>query len=426
MRSERSVAKGIATAAFLMALLLVPSARAQQSSAAPQSQEAFENGLEAARQQDYAAAYRYFQVAAERETEMAPATMYNLALAAAHLPQHELRAAAGFRAYLVAAPDADNAQEVLREIRRLQIAFERRLTAILDTIDTVTPASRAAFDEGLFRRGSDGVNTPLPPYLSAGDVNGTLWDLQIAAWLYLGRSDRAAAAIRRYGRRPGEESDPNWPLEEPFGSNERAEIPYTMRTSNSVWYRRFYYHLYDGDLDGAMRTIEQHPMGEWDSGWFSLGCAALEGDREDLRVLAVSRFAAMNSQQPEQRRTIVRNLVALGEVQLATSWVDRAGAPPEEAVALRTRIAETTVAACNATGVSRQGRYRELKRIATGAWGYDGDDTRLQELIESRRSDFVSREYRNAGRVRFSALYEVSLNVMEFAQALRHVHGPFQ
>ena len=87
------------------------------------SDEILDEGLAAARQQQWTVAIRYFLKAqAVRPTE--PEVLFNLGLAESKIPGRELRAMAWLQAYLLSAPDAANASAVRTEIVNLKMRVE--------------------------------------------------------------------------------------------------------------------------------------------------------------------------------------------------------------------------------------------------------------------------------------------------------------
>jgi tetratricopeptide (TPR) repeat protein len=105
-------------------------------------QEPFQNGMRAAQQQDWSSAIRYFIEAQQSDTE-APVIWFNLGLASSKVPNYELRALACFQLYLLKARDAPNAEAVRRQISALEIAFDSRITQILDKLEPLIATDKS-------------------------------------------------------------------------------------------------------------------------------------------------------------------------------------------------------------------------------------------------------------------------------------------
>ena len=85
--------------------------------------EALDEGLAAARQQQWAVAIRHF-LKAQNARPTAPEVLFNLGLAESKVPGRALRAMAWLQAYLLAAPNAANAEAVRTEIANLKVRVE--------------------------------------------------------------------------------------------------------------------------------------------------------------------------------------------------------------------------------------------------------------------------------------------------------------
>lgn len=106
----------------------------QPAELSPQGQEAFSLGIDAARQQDYKLALSHFLNAQKADPD-SPQIWFNLGLASAKLPGYELRALAWFQAYLLAVPDASNADAVRKQLSSLENKFESKMSQILDQLE---------------------------------------------------------------------------------------------------------------------------------------------------------------------------------------------------------------------------------------------------------------------------------------------------
>ncbi len=114
---------------FSVYLLVLPAnGQGQTSALPPEAQKNFERGLAAVQQQEWGLAVRYF-TEAEKAAPTSPAILFNLGLAHAKAG-HELAAVLWLHAYLAAAPQADNAAAVRKEITRLEVATEAKIAKI--------------------------------------------------------------------------------------------------------------------------------------------------------------------------------------------------------------------------------------------------------------------------------------------------------
>jgi hypothetical protein len=108
-----------------IAVALLGMAAAVQASPLPAGpQAAFDKGMAAAKQQDFATAAKHFKEAcdlvARDQQAVYPHLYFNRALADSKVPYHELDAIRWFNAYLAAAPNAQNAAQVRAEIAALK------------------------------------------------------------------------------------------------------------------------------------------------------------------------------------------------------------------------------------------------------------------------------------------------------------------
>lgn len=189
-----SVWSTAARLALLGLLLVVPqTGMAQGSGLSPQAQGAFDRGLAAAQQQDWRLAIRFFLEAQKTDPD-ASQVWFNLGLASSKLPDHEFRAIAWFKAYLLVNPAAGNAAAIRSQVERLQNNFESRLGKVIDALEPV--AKLIIENERVFSLGNKPIaDTPvnrkklrLPSYVNSGGVLA-------AMRLYLG--DRAGAEKTR-------------------------------------------------------------------------------------------------------------------------------------------------------------------------------------------------------------------------------------
>ena len=124
-------------------LLLSPAAgRAQTESLSPEAGAAVDRGMADARGGDFKSAEGEF-LAAWRVAPDDPRIWFDLGLADAKLPGHELRAIAWFKLYLMKAPGAPDAPAVRQQILALEAAYEAELTAVADKLEAILQLVKA-------------------------------------------------------------------------------------------------------------------------------------------------------------------------------------------------------------------------------------------------------------------------------------------
>jgi len=193
-----SLCFGFARFVLMLALLIVP-ATAQSTSLSPQAQNAFDHGLAAAQQQDWQLAVRYFLDAQQADPD-ASQIWFILGLASAKLPGHEFRAIAWFKAYLLANPNANNATAVQAQITQLEVAFEVRLTKIVDALEPIVKLIADNERVVSLRSGNEKAESKQelrrPDYVYFGS-------LLTAMRLYLGDKKRAEKTRQLFGMEKG-------------------------------------------------------------------------------------------------------------------------------------------------------------------------------------------------------------------------------
>ncbi len=114
----------VARIAGITVALLCMAAAVQASPLPTGPQAAFDKGMSAAKQQDFATAAKHFKEAcdlvAKEDKAVYPHLYFNRALAESKVPYHELDAVRWFNAYLAAVPNAPNAAQVREEIEALK------------------------------------------------------------------------------------------------------------------------------------------------------------------------------------------------------------------------------------------------------------------------------------------------------------------
>lgn len=128
---------------ILLALGLWSSASAQNTAALPkEAQEAVNFGLDAARQQNWELALKYFSQA-QKAAPVVPEVLFNLGLACDKSRGREVPAVAWYRAYLSLSPDAPNADQVRSRIMALKIKMETNISSLIGKIKEASPSVEA-------------------------------------------------------------------------------------------------------------------------------------------------------------------------------------------------------------------------------------------------------------------------------------------
>jgi tetratricopeptide (TPR) repeat protein len=111
-------------------------AQERQSSLPPLARTALENGLAAAKQQDWATAVKFFQEA-QHQAPLTPEVLFDLGLAESKISGRELRAMAWFEAYLALNPNAANRPQVERELANLKSHVDEAVEKIIQTAQSM-------------------------------------------------------------------------------------------------------------------------------------------------------------------------------------------------------------------------------------------------------------------------------------------------
>jgi hypothetical protein len=117
---------------YLAAALLLSAACAVRAELPPVAQAAVDNGIAAAKTQDYLLAIRYFEEA-RKVAPMAPEIYYDLGLAESKIPGRELRAIAWFESYLAADKSATNAAAVSGQVNALDARSRDNVAKLLSS-----------------------------------------------------------------------------------------------------------------------------------------------------------------------------------------------------------------------------------------------------------------------------------------------------
>lgn len=150
----------------------------------PAQQEPFQQGLAAARQQDWNAALEHFSDA-YKINPRAPLVWFNLGLAASKVPGYELPALAYLKAYYLMTPGAENAASISDLVTKLDRAFQLRMGKTLDGLEAIIGDQ--------FRQGNTWVDDELRllamANLSMGDIRAAE---KILNGHYVSRDGKAA------------------------------------------------------------------------------------------------------------------------------------------------------------------------------------------------------------------------------------------
>jgi len=132
----------------------------------PKAQAAMKKGLDAAKQQEWTVAIRYFNEARQAAPD-SPVPLVNLGLAESQLPGHELRAICWFEAYLCLVPNAVNAPAVRQQISNLETRAEGNADKIIEMLKVLMGQMPSSDYWALW-----GVNADLAGLLAAsGDLD---------------------------------------------------------------------------------------------------------------------------------------------------------------------------------------------------------------------------------------------------------------
>lgn len=285
----RLMARSLGWTGFLVVSLAVSLAAAEPSALKEAAQEPFQKGLVAAEQQDWPLALRYFLEAQKAEPD-AQQIWFNLGLTSSKLPEHELRALAWFKAYILAEPQAANAPAIRAEIARLEVTYESRLGKIIDALQAVAKLrlSQGKKDEisavlehqGLastptYARRSGVILAAARNYL--GDIPGGLKTFRITQ----GKDWNAASCVDDFVEKPFVESRAAAGIAPPPQLPSRC-----LGASAASWL------LDEGDLKNALRVAEA--TGALGSYRDALACKAIEqNDAPMLRVILAKAQAAI-------------------------------------------------------------------------------------------------------------------------------------
>ncbi len=376
------------------------------------AKEPFQKGMLAAQQQDYKAATRYF-LEAQKADPNASQIWYNLGLAESKLPGHELRAISWFQAYLLAEPHAVNADAVKRYILPLEMAFETRLSKLLDRVEELLAAITK--------------QNPLP---STGDFDRdvAVRDLATARNL-LGDQQ---AAIRILDNNCGDLSSCSkkfaaGSLVASFASAGEFDV------IEKFWPRgntaAASYAIEQGNFEQAWRMLDIRENNGFNSAtWDLLACSAV--DRHDEQMLA--RLIELGRQTPleSDRVHLVGLLVLLGRQNDAEKTAATIAEPEmkKRADNFLSGLNSFPSWACKYVVSFEVSSWRRRFLVTTARDGVDLSqgwqqgaphflDTQLPEYLEFRR------QYENPPT--YASVRVLATSFMHLAESYRQVHGPF-
>jgi hypothetical protein len=289
------------------------------------AKEPLQKGLAAAQQQDWKLAIRYFLEAQKADPD-APQIWFNLGLASSKLPGYELRALAWFQAYLLAVPDAPKADAIRQQIATLEVAFESRMSKVIDALEAVVSTRLVAARRQAVVEHSDSgldLDTPIRNLASAraflGDTSTTMRALCAAYSADAPHCDKLAVITSEKGKY----NDVGVAL---FAGGYPLDMT-TLDASTLYGLKVVLYFLEAGDFAGAQSFIETRKADYKNSAedhsiqWEAVACAAF--DRQDQKTLddALAKADA-EAVRPDDRVFYAETLFGVGQRDRARSVAD--------------------------------------------------------------------------------------------------------
>jgi tetratricopeptide (TPR) repeat protein len=417
------------------------------------AKEPLQKGLLAAQQQDWKLAIRYFLEAQKADTD-APRIWFNLGLASSKLPGYELRALAWFQAYLLAVPDGPNADAIRQQIATLEVAFESRMSKVIDAIEAVVSARLvAARRQALVEHSYSGLDldTPIRNLASAraflGDTSTAIRAL--CAFYSADAPDSAKCdkvAVIRYQK--GKYNDVGEAL---FAGGYPLDMT-TLAASRVGGTAVVLYFLEVGDFAGAQSFIETSKAEYKGFGvnfpfeWEAVACAAF--DRHDQKTLhdALAKADA-EAVEPDNRVFYAGTLFAVGQRDQARLVADDLVAKVSPKSIAAAGLADLLIAlgderrtndlaglapglrhepTCNSIvrlGWTGRNRQNYLVHLAQDGVKLDDsfDETLLGEYLR-RSTDTLSGTDAGASAKLASS---ISWYLLRLAEEYRRVHGPY-
>jgi tetratricopeptide (TPR) repeat protein len=118
---------------LLIALVVIMSSVAAQTSLSPVAQKALDAGIASAKAGDYVAAIKTLDDARKSAPD-APAIYFNLGLAESKIPGHEIRAICALEAYLALSPEGANAAAVRTAITNLEAQARANIDKMIEIL----------------------------------------------------------------------------------------------------------------------------------------------------------------------------------------------------------------------------------------------------------------------------------------------------
>jgi hypothetical protein len=290
-----------ARAFALAAVLMAAGAAGAQVSAPverpPQAQEALARGFAFAQQKQWALAIRYFRTA-QQAAPADPAILLNLGLANQQVPGRELIAAAWYRAFLAAAPQVREADEVRKQLVKIEIATEAAVQKLLDTAAAVAQQWPEAKDQQKIHERVARARAV------AGDIPGAQ---QLAARLDAGAAGWAFAEIAVAYAETG-----NLDLAAQLAGGIKAARAraWALAEVAAAQAKR-------GDFAGALRTTQDITIAG-EAAWAHSRIAALQGRAGD--AAGAEATAAKIDKKHAASHAVALTGVALGMAKSGLPW----------------------------------------------------------------------------------------------------------
>lgn len=290
------------TRAFVLTAVLMAAGAADAQVSAPserppQAQEALARGFAFAQQKQWALAIRYFRTA-QQAAPADPAILLNLGLANQQVPGRELIAAAWYRAFLAAAPQVREADEVRKQLVKIEIASEAAVQKLLDAAAAVAQQWPEAKDQQKIHENVARARAV------AGDIDGAQ---QLAARLDAGAAGWAFAEIAVAYAETG-----NLDLAAQLAGNIKAARAraWSLAEVAAAQAKR-------GDFAGALRTAQGITIAG-EAAWAHSRIAALQGRAGD--AAGAEATAAKIDKKHATSRAVALTGVALGMAKSGLPW----------------------------------------------------------------------------------------------------------
>jgi tetratricopeptide (TPR) repeat protein len=370
--------------------------------------EPFQRGLAAAQQQDWKLAMRYLTDAQKADPD-APEILFNLGLASSKLPGYELRSMAWFQAYLLADPNAANAQAVRSQLLATEIAFESKIGKILEQLEPVAALLQTA------------------PMAFLGVVPRAIIPALTAAHNFVGDSTGAARLLGAYRVRDAD-----------VGRDYVNSVASVGRFSDAegLDFHELDFLYEQGHLVGAQHALQSQGDQVAAHDWESLGCASYETGNREILQFATSKLVsgAYKSSSPKYDLSFVEEfLISVGNPDAAQKLLSAAEGDDDSSV--RDELAgKRTASACDLHFWWGKNRRNYLIDFALKGLVLDSknklDDTQLDDFVRQEGALMASpstghgqdmtRQYDSVAEPLVSA----SDAIEDIAEAYRKIRGP--